>query len=582
MKFDARSENFRGVLTAARFYKIPRFQRDFSWDESNYHEFLFDLVSQIKTENNEYVATQYFFGNMLFLGEKEGESVEVVDGQQRLTTATILLAALRNTLYDTGDKKAKDYADTIQKDYLVKKIDGEPQRKLQTTSSYPYFTQTIQDHKTSNPKVIPETEEEERLQETFTYFLDQLKYEKMKKVFHINEYSMYIQSLKNIRDQLLNSEIIEVFVSDRDQANKIFENINSKGKPLSQVDLIKNIIFSKIDKTEAGVDEISDTWLSFNKKISNVDSDFDEFFLHFWKATYPEDNPNGRNLYNKFLKRYEDKDSQCIREFIEIMEKKLNTYIEIIIPDSNNYKRQEKKYEEELLYSINMFKGVQVRVALLALFSSNIKIPNATKKEFLLFLSNFHFAAFGIKLKVRSNQTTTPYKNFSRDVKKAKNKEDIRKAMYSLQSSLMDLIDKSDFINAFKDLSFNKIEARAGKSLFPAQYAIKRIANKLQNKDYSDDEYSIEHIINESNDAPYSCNIGNLIVLENQINQKINQKEQNSKKEFSFSEKRIYYKESNYNIMKKFLESYIEKFEENEIKERSEKLAETFWELFFK
>lgn len=578
MKFDARSENFRGVLTAARFYKIPRFQRDFSWDESNYHEFLFDLVSQIKTENNEYVATQYFFGNMLFLGEKEGESVEVVDGQQRLTTATILLAALRNTLYDTGDKKAKDYADTIQKDYLVKKIDGEPQRKLQTTSSYPYFTQTIQDHKTSNPKVIPETEEEERLQETFTYFLDQLKYEKMKKVFHINEYSMYIQSLKNIRDQLLNSEIIEVFVSDRDQANKIFENINSKGKPLSQVDLIKNIIFSKIDKTEAGVDEISDTWLSFNKKISNVDSDFDEFFLHFWKATYPEDNPNGRNLYNKFLKRYEDKDSQCIREFIEIMEKKLNTYIEIIIPDSNNYKRQEKKYEEELLYSINMFKGVQVRVALLALFSSNIKIPNATKKEFLLFLSNFHFAAFGIKLKVRSNQTTTPYKNFSRDVKKAKNKEDIRKAMYSLQSSLMDLIDKSDFINAFKDLSFNKIEARAGKSLFPAQYAIKRIANKLQNKDYSDDEYSIEHIINESNDAPYSCNIGNLIVLENQINQK----EQNSKKEFSFSEKRIYYKESNYNIMKKFLESYIEKFEENEIKERSEKLAETFWELFFK
>lgn len=582
MKFDARSENFRGVLTAARFYKIPRFQRDFSWDQNNYRDFLFDLISQIKKENNEYVTTQYFFGNMLFLGEKEGESVEVVDGQQRLTTATILLAALRNTLYDTGDKKAKDYADTIQKDYLVKKIDGEPQRKLQTTSSYPYFTQTIQDHKTSNPKVIPETEEEERLQKTFTYFLDELKYEKMKKVFHINEYPMYIQSLKNIRDQLLNSEIIEVFVSDRDQANKIFENINSKGKPLSQVDLIKNIIFSKIDKTEAGVDEISDTWLSFNKKISEVNSDFDEFFLHFWKATYPEDNPNGRNLYNKFLKRYEDKDGQCIKEFIEIMEKKLNTYIEIIRPDSNNYKRQEKKYEEELLNSINMFKGVQVRVALLALFSSNIKIPNATKKEFLLFLSNFHFAAFGIKLKVRSNQTTTPYKNFSRDVKKAKNKKDIRKAMHSLQSNLMDLIDKSDFINAFKNLSFNKIEARAGKSVFPAQYAIKRIANKLQDRDYSDDEYSIEHIINESNDAPYSCNIGNLIVLENQINQKINQKEQNSKKEFSFSEKRIYYKESNYNIMKEFLESYIEKFEEDEIKERSEKLAETFWELFFK
>jgi uncharacterized protein with ParB-like and HNH nuclease domain len=581
MKFDARSENFRGLLTAARYYKIPRFQRNFSWDRKNYKDFLFDLIDQIKNEDNKFIATQYFFGNMLFLGEKEAESVEVVDGQQRLTTATILLAALRNTLYDTNDQKAKDYADTIQKDYLVKKIDGEPQRKLQTTTSYPYFTQTIQDHETSNDKVFPETEEEELLQDAFDYFLDKLKYEKLKKVFNFDDYSTYIQSLKEIRDQLLKSEIIEVFVSDREQANKIFENINSKGKPLSEVDLIKNIIFGKIDKTKAGVDEISDTWLTFNKKISNVDSDFDEFFLHFWKATYPEDNPNGKNLYDKFLNRYKDKDGQHISEFIEDMEKKLNTYIEIIVPDSNNYKRQEKKYEEELLYSISMFKGVQVRVALLALFSTNIKIPEKIKKEFLLFLSNFHFAAFGIKLKVRSNQTTTPYKNFSRDVKKAKNTKDIEKAMVSLQESLMNLIDKEDFIDAFRNLSFNKKEARTGKSVFPAQYAIKRISNKLQDKDYNDDEYSIEHIINEGENTSYSNNIGNIIVLENKINQKISQEEQKSKKAFSFSEKKNYYKESNYVIMQDFLKLYTDKFEENEIKERSNRLAETFWQLFF-
>lgn len=228
-----------------------------------------------------------------------------------------------------------------------------------------------------------------------------------------------------------------------------------------------------------------------------------------------------------------------------------------------------------------MFKGVQVRVALLALFSTNIKIPEKIKKEFLLFLSNFHFAAFGIKLKVRSNQTTTPYKNFSRDVKKAKNTKDIEKAMVSLQESLMNLIDKEDFIDAFRNLSFNKKEARTGKSVFPAQYAIKRISNKLQDKDYNDDEYSIEHIINEGENTSYSNNIGNIIVLENKINQKISQEEQKSKKAFSFSEKKNYYKESNYVIMQDFLKLYTDKFEENEIKERSNRLAETFWQLFF-
>lgn len=201
------------------------------------------------------------------------------------------------------------------------------------------------------------------------------------------------------------------------------------------------------------------------------------------------------------------------------------------------------------------------------------------KKDFLLFLSNFHFAAFGIKLKVRSNQTTIPYKNFSKDVKNAKSTEDIKNAMIQLKLKLMDLIYKSDFINAFKNLSFSKLESRKGNTVFPAQYAIKRIANDLQNRDYNDDEYSIEHIINESKEGDYN-NIGNLIVLETNINQNISQNEQKAKKDFTFSEKRNYYKKSNYNMVKKFLELYPEKFEKTDIKNRSERLAKEFWETF--
>lgn len=224
---------------------------------------------------------------------------------------------------------------------------------------------------------------------------------------------------------------------------------------------------------------------------------------------------------------------------------------------------------------------MQVRVALLALFSSDIKVPNKTKKEFLLFLSNFHFAAFGIKLKVRSNQTTTPYKKFSQEVKDAKNSSDIKSAMKTLKSQLMGLINEVDFMEAFKNLNFNKVEARKDKSAFPAQYAIKRIANYMQDRDHNDDEYSIEHIINESSGASYSSNIGNLIVLENKINQKISQDEKRSKKDFTFSEKKKYYQESNYNMVKNFLESYTNDFNKNDVYERSEKLAKKFWDLFF-
>ncbi|EME3233475.1 DUF262 domain-containing protein, partial [Enterococcus faecalis] len=175
MTFEARGDSIKGLLTSTRQYKIPRFQRDFSWDQSNYEEFFEDIVNNIYFRNEEFVTSQYYLGNMLFLGDKEDNEVEVVDGQQRLTTITIFLAALRDTLYSiVDDQNAKDYADTIHSEYLIKKIDGKPQRKLQTMSSFPYFTQTIQDNEKPAFKVEPKTEEEEALKKTFEFFKKQI------------------------------------------------------------------------------------------------------------------------------------------------------------------------------------------------------------------------------------------------------------------------------------------------------------------------------------------------------------------------------------------------------------------------
>lgn len=53
------------------------------------------------------------------------------------------------------------------------------------------------------------------------------------------EYTKYIDLLICLRDQILVSQVIAIFADQKDQANQIFSNINSKGKPLSQVDLIK-------------------------------------------------------------------------------------------------------------------------------------------------------------------------------------------------------------------------------------------------------------------------------------------------------------------------------------------------------
>ena len=91
------SESTIRVMFQSAFYKIPRFQRPYSWDRGNIEEFWTDVI--------EGMATSYFIGSMVFY--KKGNETFVVDGQQRLTTLTIFLAALRDTLHEVGEESSR-------------------------------------------------------------------------------------------------------------------------------------------------------------------------------------------------------------------------------------------------------------------------------------------------------------------------------------------------------------------------------------------------------------------------------------------------------------------------------------------
>ncbi|MEG7841779.1 DUF262 domain-containing protein [Bacillus mobilis] len=607
MNFEAISDNIKGLFTSTRVYQIPRFQREFSWEQTNYNEFLNDMLSQItyNQETNTFEDSQYFLGNMLFLGRKESELVEVVDGQQRITSITILLAALRNTLFNvsksdsdlyTQDQKnaAHNYAETIQQEYLIKKIDGTPQRKVETTSSFPYFTQTIQDYETRNPEVKPSTEEEELLEKTFKFFGKQLEKDLfLKKISERYSFKFkeehYVNALKALRDQVLKAQIIEVFVAEKDQANRIFENINSKGKPLSQVDLIKNSIFSRINMTGAGIDEIAYTWSNFRKRIMNLDTTFEEFFLHYWKAVYPLDQATGTNLYKKFLDRFGAKTDQELKEFVKGLEQGLELYIKILSPDSNEFKRKETKPEYEYLQAIKRFKGVQVRPALLSFYiiddkldksGENKKLSRDQRNKFFRMLSTFHFAAFGTNLKIRSNIVTKPYRVFSEEVSKANTKVDFKKAIDNLQSKLFKIIPKDKFIDAFAELEFTKKKNKNNEyESYPASYAVTQIANSLDNRKENDDEYTIEHILDES--LGNTKNVGNLTVLELKYNIELNKIKQKNNNEISFEQKMAIYKNSKYPMVSELCDEYTQ-FSKDDISKRAKELAELFWESYFK
>ena len=146
MKIESTDQDIRTMLSSG-YYRIPRFQRPYSWDRENIQEFWDDIVRDNPSD--------YFIGSMVVY--KDGQQrYGVVDGQQRLTTITILLCVLRNTLADLGQK---DLAEGIHGLIERRNIDNKPEFIVSTETSYPFFQDRIQKWGEPAVKVEPLHEE---------------------------------------------------------------------------------------------------------------------------------------------------------------------------------------------------------------------------------------------------------------------------------------------------------------------------------------------------------------------------------------------------------------------------------------
>ena len=127
---------------------------------------------------------------------------------------------------------------------MTESDNGEKVRILKSKTHYPFFSYYIQQR---DKQYIQEavSEEEHCIEETYKYFYEQLDEKKIKgylKRKHGAEVVLsleYVDILKAIRDQILQTTFVSISTTDKEQANMIFEILNAKGKRLAEVDLIK-------------------------------------------------------------------------------------------------------------------------------------------------------------------------------------------------------------------------------------------------------------------------------------------------------------------------------------------------------
>lgn len=563
----------KDLLGSKHQFIIPRFQRDYSWDQKHYQEFLEDLIENFKFKDNKIEITPYFIGTMLFIGnfiEPGNAKIKVIDGQQRMTTITIFFSVLFDKFNEINEL---NLADKVFEYIMTTDDNGNEVRILNSDSHYPFFSYYVQDRGRVHNDEPPTTEGEEGIKEAFDFFTKKLTESSLKKILKrkfpkekIKEIS-YIEILKALRDQILSSIFISISTDDSTQANKIFEILNAKGKKLEYVDLIKNKIFEKLI-TEEPSDYAKETWLKIKRILFEQNETFETFFHHYWISKYKK--VTKAKLYTDFEQTFKNKSVQEYRDLLKDLEKNCHYYKILLSPTREDFKNKQEYLP--IIQSLKAIDGdlkiIQCRLVILALLELKFKQLISLKnfKETLNFLENFHFA-YNAVMSDKPNKIEKIYSDVAIELRQQTDKTMI---VQIIKNKLIDKLKTflpsfDSFANNFIKLNFSKKKVHS--NLY-TKYAIRKLQAYFQRTEIFDEYGTIEHIIPESNDKPIILTIGNLIFIENNLNNEAGNK--------SYSEKISTYKKSNYKWINKLTEKYTN-FSEKQIEERAKELAKIYY-----
>ena len=206
----------------SRCFKIPPYQRAYSWDKRNLEVFFNDLEEQVKRGDK-----YYYLGHFLF-EQIGGEEYAIIDGQQRLTTTIIFISCIFKLLKINCPK-------SFMLDYqTIKYLNFNEIEKLRTVEyDALYFQQSVIRQLELKDCDKPETASQLRIEDAIKFFLLKLNTKKE------DELILYF---KVLTDAQITTHVVE----DKPQAVQIFEFQNDRGKGLTNLERLKSFFMHQI------------------------------------------------------------------------------------------------------------------------------------------------------------------------------------------------------------------------------------------------------------------------------------------------------------------------------------------------
>lgn len=299
MKIEAEIKSLKKIFTDDEtFYQIPDYQRPYSWDKENISELVDDLINSYRNDQD----IDYFCGSIVLV--KNGR-LDVIDGQQRLTTFTIMSCVLRDLYFEQLGSRAKDYVlSSIQDKYDTEK------RKLKFLTNEQYqidFEMTIlRKIEFSDSRKIEKEFPQNRYLQNAHYF----------KIFLDEKFSEHTININDFVIWLFEKVVLTVITTpDQDNAIRIFNVLNDRGMPLSPMDILKSSLMTRLTGEDRRAFKIK--WENINNNLKITDQltfeDMLNTYLYYKIAT----NPSNR-LDKELIAVFERENKSPIETIVEI------------------------------------------------------------------------------------------------------------------------------------------------------------------------------------------------------------------------------------------------------------------------
>lgn len=254
--------------------EVPDFQRNFSWNTSAVETFWQDVTTfSDQYPGNNITDQEYFLGSAVMVNT--GAKHLLLDGQQRLATATVLLSIVRDYLTrysaDAGTRTAQKYitdfddaTDTHAFKLTLNRYDRD------------FFKREIQEARTAEyTSPIAEIASHKLIRQAREYFLRRFdkKYEQLGGGKDAFEWSLRVRRV--LVDHV---SVVAVSSADEDNASTVFETLNDRGIGLSTPDLLRMLLLRRAGEPER--EEVIDCWHDVLEM--EEDAKVDDFLRHYW------------------------------------------------------------------------------------------------------------------------------------------------------------------------------------------------------------------------------------------------------------------------------------------------------------